>query len=458
MGFRDDFIWGAATASYQVEGAAYEDGKGLSVWDLFCKEPGRVLEGQTGDVACDHYHRYKEDVQIMKKLGIKAYRFSISWPRILPDGTGRVNEKGIAFYKNLIDELLANGIVPYATLFHWDYPYELQKRGGWLNPDSSDWFAEYVQTVADHLGDKLKHYMTFNEPMCFIGLSFQETKHAPGVRISLKDALQMSHNVMLGHGKAVQVLRARVPGCIVSYAPTGSSFCPATENPEDIEAARKANFEVGTNWWESIGWWSDPVMLGKYPEGSEELFKENMPQIGQNDFKTMCQPLDMYGQNLYYSTLVKSDGKGGYCKVQRPIGYPKNSLGWVISPESMYWVTQFLYDRYKTPLLITENGMACHDAVSLDGRIHDPNRINFTQRYLLELKKSIDKGVDVRGYFHWSLLDNFEWSEGYHERIGLVFVDYATQERIIKDSAYWYKKVIESNGKSLEISDINCFY
>lgn len=450
MGFPKNFAWGAATASYQVEGAAHEDGRGLSIWDLFCKEPGRIFEGQSGETACDHYHRYKEDIAIMKQLGLKAYRFSISWTRILPDGTGRVNEKGIAFYENLVDELLKNGITPYATLFHWDYPEKLQKKGGWLNPDSSDWFAEYTKAVADRLGSKLKYYMTFNEPMCSIGLSFQETKHAPGTRVSLKDALQMSHNLMLAHGKAVKVLRAGIPDCVVSYAPTGTSFIPATDKEEDIEAARKANFEVTANWWESIGWWSDPVMLGRYPEGSEELFKENMPEIGPDDLKTMCQPLDMYGQNIYYSTLVESDGKGGWQEVKKPVGYSRNALGWPLTPKSLYWVPKFLYERYKKPLLITENGMACHDAVFMDGSIHDPNRINYTQRYLLELQKAIDSGVDVKGYFHWSLLDNFEWSEGYSQRIGLVYVDYETQKRTLKDSAYWYKKVIETNGKSLE--------
>lgn len=449
MGFPKNFDWGAATASYQVEGAVNEDGRGPSIWDVFCKEPGKIFEGQSGETACDHYHRYKEDIAIMKELGLKAYRFSISWTRILPDGTGRVNEKGIEFYENLVDELLKNGITPYATLYHWDYPAELQKRGGWFNPESSDWFAEYVKVVADRLGSKLKNFMTFNEPMCFIGIAYQQGNHAPGIKLPRKTALQMAHNVFLAHGKAVQVLRASIPDCTVSYAPTGTSFIPATDSKEDIEAARKATFEIGQNWWESIGFWLEPVMLGKYPDGAEEIFKGDMPQIGPNDFKTICQPLDSLGQNVYYSTPVKSDGNGGWCEVKRPVGYSRNALGWSITPKSLYWVPKFLYERYKTPLLITENGMACHDAVFMDGKVHDPNRINYTQRYLLELEKAIDSGVDVKAYFHWSLLDNFEWAEGYSQRIGLVYVDYNTQKRTLKDSAYWYKKVIATNGKSL---------
>ncbi|WP_069999507.1 GH1 family beta-glucosidase [Cellulosilyticum sp. I15G10I2] len=450
MSFPQDFIWGAATASYQIEGAAYEDGKGLSVWDVFCKEPGRVFQGHSGDVACDHYHRMKEDVKLMADMGLKAYRFSISWPRVIPNGVGEVNEKGLQFYSDLVDELIKYNITPYATLFHWDYPYELQKRGGWLNPDSPKWFEAYTKVVADKLGDRLKNYFTFNEPQCFIGISMVQTIHAPGIKYPTKDALQMAHNVLLAHGRAVKVLRETIKDCKIGYAPTGSSFYPATEKPEDIEAARQANFNVEIdNWAFGIGWWSDPVMLGTYPKEAVEKFGELMPEIGPQDMTLISQPLDFYGQNIYHSIPAASDGAGGFKKLDPPAGHPRTAIGWPITPESFYWLLKFLYERYKTPIVITENGMSAHDTISLDGKVHDPNRIDYLNRYLLELKKAIDDGIDVKGYFQWSLMDNFEWANGYNDRFGLVYVNFQTQERILKDSALWYKEVIRTNGQSL---------
>lgn len=450
MSFPKEFIWGAATASYQVEGGAYEDGKGLSVWDIFCREPGKVFGGHTGDVACDHYHRFREDVRIMREMGLKAYRFSISWPRILPAGTGEVSEAGLRFYEELADCLLENGITPYATLFHWDYPYELDKRGGWLNPESSDWFAEYVRVVAERLGGRVKHYFTLNEPQCFIGLGYLSGEHAPGIVHSRRDCLQMAHNVLLAHGKAVRVLRETVPDCQVGYAPTGSTYYPASDSPEDVEAARRATFCPSPDAWSfSVPWWSDPVLLGHYPKELAEAFGEDMPAVRPGDLELICQPLDFYGQNIYQSTPVRSDGRGGWTAVPHPEGWPRTSCDWPITPQSLYWAPKFLYERYHMPLIITENGLSCHDVVSLDGKVHDPNRIDYLNRYLLELKRGIGDGVDVRGYFEWSLLDNFEWARGYDERFGLIFVNYQTQERIWKDSAYWYRDVIAKNGENL---------
>ncbi|MCL1999589.1 MAG: GH1 family beta-glucosidase [Turicibacter sp.] len=450
MAFKKDFLWGSASSSYQIEGAAYDDGKGLSIWDMFCKESGRVQDGHTGDVACDHYHRYKEDVALMKQIGLKAYRFSISWPRILPEGIGKVNEKGLKFYENLIDELIAADITPCATLFHWDYPQALHEKGGWLNPDSSEWFAEYTAVVANRLGKKLKNFMTLNEPQVFIGLAFQETKKAPGIRYSTKDALQMSYNVMLSHGKAVKVLREIVQDVIVGYAPTGNTFYPANpKNSKDIEAAKLATFDVLSDWGFTIAWWSDPVMLGIFPEKSFKVFGQNMPKIKPSDLDIMHQPLDYYGQNIYHSSPVSSDGKGGYKKTTRPVGHTKTAFGWPVTPEALYWPVKFMYERYKIPIVITENGMSAHDCVSLDGKVHDPNRINYMQRYLTSLRQAVGEGVDVMGYFHWSIMDNFEWEQGYTERFGLIYVDFDTQKRTLKDSAIWYKNVIESNGKKL---------
>ena len=453
MGFRDDFVWGAATASYQVEGAAFEDGRGYTVWDDFCRRPGKTFRGENGDVACDHYHRYKEDVALMRALNLKAYRFSIAWSRILPEGAGDINPKGLAFYSNLVDALLENGITPYVTLFHWDLPYALYRRGGWQNPDSPEWFARYTKVVADALGGRVKHFITFNEPQCFIGLGHATGEHAPGDIRSRRALLEMAHNVLLAHGRAVQVLREKVPGAAVGYAPTGGAHYPASDSPADIEAARTAYFATSQNpdniLWD-VSWWSDPVMLGAYPEKALALYETDMPVIGLRDMETIAQPLDFYAQNIYNGGMVRASGNEyGWEFVERPEGYARTAIGWPVTPESLYWGPKFLYERYKRPIYITENGLSAHDWVDLDGQVHDPNRIDFLRRYLRELRRASEDGVDIRGYFAWSLMDNFEWSRGYSERFGLIHVDYETQKRTIKDSGYWYRELIAANGAAL---------
>ncbi len=449
MGFKKDFVWGVATASYQIEGAWNEDGKGLSIWDVFSHEPNKICEGHTGDVACDHYHRYKQDVKLMKQLGIKAYRFSISWPRLIPNGVGKLNPKGVEFYSNLIDELLENGIEPYITLFHWDYPYELYKKGGWLNDDSVNWFADYAARVAELFSDRVKNFITFNEPQCFIGESYLGAAHAPGIRVSYKDVFQMCHNVLKAHGAAVIALRKNAKQPIkIGYAPTGTVCYPSSENEADIEAARKNMFKCnyinnGVMW--NISWWSDPVILGKYPQDGLKLYKEYLPEITDEDMKLINQPIDFFGSNIYNGEEVKSDSNGNPITVDRKIGHGKTAIQWTVTPESLRWGPRFYYERYKLPFFITENGMSAHDVVSLDGKVHDPNRIDFLNRYLIELEKATDDGVDIGGYFQWSFMDNFEWAKGYTERFGLVYVDYETQQRIPKDSAYWYKNWIEEH-------------
>lgn len=452
MGFKEDFVWGAATASYQIEGATLEDGRGLTVWDEFCKIPGKVFSAHTGDVACDHYHRYKEDVAIMKKLHIGAYRFSIAWSRIMPNGFGKVNEKGLKFYSDLIDELIKNGIEPYVTLFHWDLPYELYKRGGWQNPDISQWFAEYTYVVAKCFGNRVKNYITFNEPQCFIGLGHVTGEHAPGNLMSQKAVLEMAHNVLLSHGKAVQVLRKVAPHAKIGYAPTCTANYPATDSPEDIEATRKSYFEVCPNpdnfMW-SITWWSDPVLLGHYPEDGLELYKDILPDIKEGDMELISEPIDFYCQNIYNGHKIRATEGGEFEYVKRDEGYAKTAANWPVTPESLYWGPKFLYERYPKPFFISENGMAAHDTVSLDGEVHDPNRIDFLHRYLLQLRRAAKDGVPVEGYFVWTLMDNFEWARGYSERFGIVYVDYQTQERIIKDSGKWYSEVIKRNGENL---------
>jgi len=450
MGFRKDFVWGGASASYQIEGAAYEDGKGLSVWDMFCKQPGRIADGHNGDVACDHYHRYRQDVDIMREIGYQAYRFSVAWPRILPEGIGPVCAKGLDFYDRLVDSLLAAKIEPWLTLFHWDYPYALFRRGGWMNPDSPKWFADFAQIVAKRLGDRVKHFLTINEPQCFIGICYDSIEHAPGIHFPIWDTLLMAHHVLLGHGLAVQALRAAAPGAQVGIAPTCSAHYPAAETPQDIEAARQAFFDVHKEapFW-SVSLWSDPLFKGEYPKKLYELFPEHMPAIGPDDMRTIGQPLDILGQNIYNGKAVRADGRGGYAFVEREKGYPFTGAKWPVTPEALYWGPRFLAERYQVPIAITESGLSCPDVVSLDGKVHDPARIDFLQRYLREYRRAAEDGVDIRGYFHWCVTDNFEWAKGFTERFGMVYCDFETQERILKDSAYWYRDTILANGENL---------
>jgi beta-glucosidase len=451
MSFRNDFVWGTATASYQIEGAWNEDGKGLSVWDMFSRRKGAVWEGHTGDVACDHYHRYKEDVAIMKDVvGAKAYRFSISWPRVIPDGVGAANEKGLAFYDRLVDELLAKGVTPWVTLFHWDYPLALYHRGGWFNRESVEWFAEYTRVVVDRLGDRVSHWMTLNEPQCFIGLGHSTGAHAPGDKHNRAQVLLANHHALMAHGRAVQVIRERAkvkPS--IGFAPVGIVRYPADDSPATIEAARKAMFSIEDMLWNDV-WYSDPVFFGAYPEEGLRLYGDDVPRIHPGDMELMAQPLDFYGVNIYHGAAIAPDGKGGFHFPGRGIGYPLTRNDWPVEPQALYWGPRFLYERYKLPIVITENGTGGLDWVHLDGQCHDPQRIDFLHRYLRELKRAAADGVDIRGYFLWSLLDNFEWNEGYRQRFGLVHVDYNTQKRTPKDSAHWYAKVIATNGASLD--------
>lgn len=449
MGFAKDFVWGAATSSYQIEGTGRDSGKGQNIWDVFTKEPGRVYEGHTGDIACDHYHRFREDVAYMKELGLKGYRFSIDWSRVLPEGTGKVNEKGIDFYNALIDELLEQGIEPYITLYHWELPYEIYKRGGWMNPEIVEWFGQYARLVAERFSDRVKYFFTLNEPQCFVGLGFLQGCHAPGVKAPLRDTFEMAHNALKAHGRAVQMLRAYGKQNVqIGYAPTSGMCYPEKETPKDIEAARKALFALPddlSNWTWNVSWWSDPVILGKYPEEGMKKYEKYLPVITDEDMKLISQPIDFYGQNIYNGRCIRMGTDGRPEEVRRPAGFSKTATNWPVTPEALYWGPKFLYERYRKPIYITENGMACHDTVSQDGKVHDPNRIDFLARYLKNLKRAAEE-IDIRGYFQWSLMDNFEWDKGYAERFGIIYVDFETQERIWKDSAYWYRDLIRRNG------------
>lgn len=456
MSFKSDFIWGAATSSFQIEGAYNEDGKSLSIWDVMCEKPGAVFDSHTGKIACDHYHRYKEDVQLMKDIGLQAYRFSISWPRIFPSGTGKINSKGMDFYKKLCDNLLENNITPFATLYHWDLPYELYTKGGFLNRDSADWFAEYAAAVTKELGDRVQNYFTINEPQCIQYLGYGSGEHAPGLKTGLRDLLLIGHNLLLSHGKAVQAIRANGNSSVqVGWAPTCSGLYPATETAEDIAATEMAQFDVTTECngtqFNSFGltYFNDPVYFGKYPDKMFTLFGEYMPKIEQEDMKTISQKVDFHGHNLYNGVAIKSDGEGGYLYCKRDIGYSHTSLNWPVTPECIRWLPKNIAKRYGVPIYITENGLSNQDWIALDGKVHDSTRIDFLHRYFIQMKKAVEEGAPIKGYFQWSLLDNFEWRNGYNERFGLIHVDYKTQKRTLKDSALWYSDVIKSNGDNL---------
>ncbi len=447
MAFDKNFIFGAASAAYQIEGAWNEDGKGLSIWDVYSHMPGRILHDENGDTACDSYHLYKEDIKLLKEMGIDHYRFSISWTRIFPDGIGKINEKGLEYYSNFVDELIANGITPYVTLFHWDYPYELYKKGGWLNNDSPNWFLEYTKAVVDRLSDRVKYWFTINEPQVFIGLGYDQGGHAPFQKHSLKDIIIMSRNVMLSHGLAAKYIRENaVSEPKIGFAPIGPVFSPENDSPEAIEKAKERSFAI-TKWDPfSLSWWSDPIILGKFPKEAYELFGDLMDIFSEEDFKTIAQPLDFYAANIYYSSFSPNETKNGYVEGAY-IGSPKTVCDWPVTPEVLYWAPKFLYDRYKLPVIVSENGMAGYDWIHLDGKVHDGSRVDYIHRYLNELEKASDE-VPVLGYFYWSLLDNLEWALGYDKRFGLVHVDFRTMKRTIKDSGYWYGNYAkEKNGK-----------
>lgn len=460
--FPKDFTWGVASSAYQIEGKDASDGSGQNVWDAFVKQEGKIYGHHNGDVACDHIHRYKEDFALMQELGITSYRFSLDWAKILPDGVGRVNEKAIALYRDMIMEMKKRGITPYVTMFHWEFPLKLYEKGGWLNEESVEWFGEYAKVVAENFSDLAEYFITLNEPQCFIGLGHLKGSHAPGLTLDPKQVFQIAHNVLKAHGKAVLMLRKHAKQPIkIGYAPTCGVAYPFTESKEDIEAARTVYFDCNQpidNWTWNVSWFSDPVFLGHYPEDGLEKFGPYLPEITQEDMELIHQPLDFMGQNIYNGYWIRQgkDGKPEY--VDRAEDFPMTACGWPITPECLYWGPKFLYERYHLPIYITENGMACRDVVAEDGGIHDSDRIQFLNRYLSSLQRAVEEGVDVAGYFLWTFMDNFEWERGYSQRFGTVYVDFETQKRIPKDSAYWYKEVCRTNGAILNDKDGNIFY
>ena len=448
--FPADFLWGAATAAYQIEGAAAEDGKGPSIWDTFAHRPGAVHHGHTGDVACDHYHRCGEDVALMRRLGIRAYRFSVSWPRVLPAGVGRPNEAGLAFYDRLVDALLRAGITPLCTLYHWDLPEALQARGGWRAREVADWFGAYAALVARRLGDRVRWWATLNEPAVFTSHGHGDGTHAPGERRPLREQLLVAHNALRAHGKAVQALRAGVPRARLGIALSTDVARPATDRPADVAAARRVMFQprAPSTW--ANAWWIDPVIHGAYPASCLEAARPDLPAGFEADLAEVRQPLDFLGLNVY-SAATWREGAGGEPQEVAPRpGYPRSGVDWQpIVPSALYWGPRLFHEHTGLPIVITESGLSTRDWVFLDGKVHDPHRVDYLRRLLLEVARARRDGVPVDGYFHWSLLDNFEWAEGYKQRFGLVYVDYHTLRRIPKDSYDFYRRVIATRGRAL---------
>lgn len=448
--FKEGFLWGASTASYQIEGAWDEDGKGLSVWDMLCRKEGAVAMGHTGDIACDHYHRSKEDVALMKDMGLKCYRFSIAWPRIMPSGTGAINQKGLDFYSRLADDLLEAGIRPFGTLFHWDYPWDLYCQGGWMSPDSPKWFSDYAQVIADKLGDRVKDFFTINEPGIFIILGHSIGNHAPGVKLGRNEMCRIYKHVNMAHGMAVQALRT-APGVRVGMAPHTVVGIPKTDSPADIKAAYDHTFGPNNNgreyWQERL--YMDPVLLGEWPHDITDHLSPVPFHVSDEELKVMHQPLDYLGLNYYNGQVVEAGPEGTIVHTPEPLGWPRTSFDWPVQPRGLYYCVMQHWERYKLPIIISENGLANPDWVSFDGKVHDPQRISFLNDHLVQLRKAAADGADVLGYQQWSLLDNFEWAEGYRMRFGLIHVDYPTGTRTPKESSRWYADVIRSNGGTL---------
>lgn len=430
---RPDFLWGVSTSSYQIEGATRDEGRGPSVWDGFSHEPGRIANGDTGDVACDHYHRYGEDIALMRDMGVGAYRFSIAWPRVLPDGRGAVNERGIAFYDRLVDGLLAAGIEPWVCLYHWDLPQALQDRGGWANRDSAGWFADYARLVASRLGDRVKRFATFNEPGVFTLFGYAFGWHPPAV----DDAAQHHaaiHHVNLAHGAAIDVLRAYLPG-----ASLGTICNLQPVRPVDPTEADRAAAALLDDYWNRA--FADPQVRGAYPE---RLAARIAPFVQEGDMDRIRRPIDWLGINHYSPIYARADARSrlGFAWSDAPADVPRSPIGWQIDPEAFRDTLLDACDRYRLPIYVTENGAGAEESGDASGAVNDVERIDYLSRYIDALEEAVTFGADVRGYFVWSLLDNFEWGAGYANRFGLVRVDYPTQRRIPKASARWYKATI----------------
>lgn len=448
--FPKDFIWGAASSAYQIEGHSTADGGGLSIWDTFSHTPGKIAYDDNGDVACDSYHRYAEDISFLKEMGAKAYRFSTSWARIDPNADGRWNEAGLAYYDKIVDLCLGSGITPYMTLYHWELPQAAEDRGGWRVRQTCYDFARFAGMMAAHFKGRVKHYFTLNEPQCTVSLGHETGVHAPGMKLDIAGQFGVLVNQLIAHGLAQQAIKASDPGAIVGIASTGRLCYPESESPADIDAARAATFDVSDDDWTfTHHWLLDPICLGRFPEKPGTKLDALAKAVPAADLEIIHTVPDILGYNIYNGHAVRA-AETGFEYVSRHPGFPRTAMKWPVTPEVLDWGIRFLQERYGLPGYITENGLSCSDRIYLDGKVHDLERIDFLTRYLCALRRAMEHGADIRGYFQWALTDNFEWSNGYGERFGLIFVDYPTGQRIPKDSFCWYKEVIRTGRVSFE--------
>jgi beta-glucosidase len=439
--FPADFVWGAATAAFQIEGATNEDGRGESIWDRFCATPGKVLNGDSGEPACDHYHRYREDLALMQALNLNAYRFSIAWPRVLPEGTGEVNQRGLDFYDRLVDELLAAGITPFVTLYHWDLPQALEDQGGWTSRATAEAFANYADVVSRRIGDRVRHWITHNEPWCVSMLGYGLGIHAPG-RTDRAQALAAAHHVLLSHGMAVPVLRAASPGGEVGIT---LNFTPAqAASPSAADQAAAQRFDGWFN-----RWFLDPLVHASYPDDMVAFYGADLPVFPDGDLDTIAAPIDFLGVNFYTGQLIADDPADAFTGTRQVLRQSAEltDMGWEVTPEELRDLLVRLHEEYHVErLYITENGAAYPDGEPQNGELDDEPRRSYIERHLRACKQAIDAGAPLAGYFVWSMLDNFEWALGYSKRFGVIHVDYATQRRTIKNSGRWYAEVARRNG------------
>lgn len=440
--FPEGFLWGTTTSAYQIEGGYRSDGKGESVWDRFTHIPGRINNNDTGDEACDHYHRYEEDVKLLKELGVKSYMFSIAWPRIFPEGKGEPNKKGMDFYRNLIGLLVENGIKPVVTLFHWEMPQKLQDAGGWANRETALHFERYARYVFKELGNTVPFWITFSEPWVSSFVSYWFGGHPPGIR-DYSTAMLAAHNIMLAHGMAVRAFREMEMQGEIGISLNLNPVYPASEDEMDIAAAKRHSDFLN-------GWFLDPIFRGKYPEELVNWLSNKVvfPEIEAGDMEIISTPIDFLGLNSYSSSSALHDpGNWPLQLAFANTGKARTDSGWEIYPEGLYDLLIYLHEKYNgVKIIITENGASFKDIVESNGRIEDNDRLNYLNEHIIQVHKAINEGVNVVGYNVWSFLDNFEWNSGYSKRFGLIYVDYETQKRTIKKSGLWYKKVIERNS------------
>lgn len=438
--FPEGFVWGCATSSYQIEGSPLADGAGPSIWHRFAHTPGNVERGDTGDVACDHYRRYASDVALMQELGLKAYRFSVAWPRVFPEGRGAVNEPGLSFYERLVDRLLDAGIVPFVTLYHWDLPAALQDLGGWANRDVAGWFSDYAHLLFQRLGDRVHHWITLNEPWVVAHVGHVAGQHAPGMR-DLWTGLRAMHHLLLAHGRAVQAFRASARPGTIGITLSLSPQEPASGAARDLEAAERANAYCN-------GAFLDAIFRGRYPDVLCSWFRDAWPVFPDTDLAEIATPIDFVGVNYYTRTVVEHAPGQGILHargLRRPGRH--TSMGWEVYPEGLYHILTWIRDSYGNPdVYITENGAAFEDVPGEDGAVDDEQRVDFLRDHLVQAHRAIQVGVRLKGYFLWSLLDNFEWAHGYSKRFGIVYVDFPSQRRTPKKSALWYRDTIFQNA------------